>query len=75
MRNRTLPKTCNLSVFHIVIYQNAKIQAKHLVRGKEGRFAGTCVLSVHESTRRQNTKKLENHRMLKNKITTQNTFF
>ncbi len=74
----TLPKKkkkCNLSGFHIVMYQNAKIQAKHLIRGKEGRFPGTCILSVYESIKHQNTKKLENHRMLKNKITTQNIFF
>ncbi len=45
-RNRaTIPKTCILSVFHFVRYQNAKMHAKH---PKETKFPGTCLLSVHE---------------------------
>ncbi len=49
------------SVIHIVWCHNAKTHAKHPVRGKETKFAETCLLSVYERTWHKNDKKKKNH--------------
>ncbi len=53
-RNRTFPKTFILSVFHIVRYQIAKINAKHPLWTKKKKKSETYLLTDYGHLRHQN---------------------
>ncbi len=56
-KKKTLPKTCILSVFLIVRYQNAKMHAKPLLWRNKSTLQETYLLRVFVQVRHQNDEK------------------
>ncbi len=55
--NNITKKTCILSIFYIVRFQNAKMDARPLIWGNEITLKETYVLGVFVHVRQRNAKK------------------